>query len=1051
MSTITKIITSVLFTVCFTLTSYAQCVSTLTSMMNFDDLAVDATGNIYITTPNAIQKITPAGLVSTIADLSGIADSYGIAIDLSGNIFVSSFNKILKITPTGLVTTFVEQQQNLLLPSDIAIDPSGNLYVIDLNRIVKISPNGIVINVAGGFDQSGYVEGYNPQFNNPRAITVDSSGKIFVADTGNHRIRSLTMSEIPFGYSFSQLIAGNGLPGYVNNSWEYGQFNDPSGIAVDASGNLYVADSGNVRIRKIQCNGGPDCFGGNVTSYAGSGVSAPTVSTTVDGYNTNANFGYLRALTVDAAGNLYVRNSIGDFGIIRKIEPLAAWFWYDTGSYCTSVTAPQPVTLYGSGIYLGGTFTSTVGLTINSSTGAITPSTSTPGTYTITYTTPASGNCQITTTSQVTIHAPNTITPTFYQIPPVCQGENLVLSTTSENGISGSWSPAANNNATTTYTFTPLPNQCALSTTMTVSVLSTPTTSISADGTVSTSTTITNGSAVQLQLNGTLNAQPNIQWTPATGISSATVANPVVYPSATTTYTASFVNNNGCTQTTSFTVNVTPQPNIGNLSLSSPTSTSVGLFDVITVDVQLNNATDLYSLYMKLKGNAAVSQYLDYSGYTAGTLLGTNIISTPPTVINGVPDFGMTKVGAVPGYSGSGLFYSFRFVPKNITIPAGTTFCFYLDDVSSYNASGIPCGLTNQGQYCYTFTNQVAVWPGDLNKSNTVTTADLLPIGYFYNSTGAARPNATIQWIAQPATLWGYNRTSTNSDAYKVFADSNGDGVINNADQAAIGFNMNQVHNRPSSAPTAWAASSDFSVQQLPAAVGTLTVTPNSTIINGAALPQTITFTVNLNNTGGLNALYGISVNLLFDQTVFDLNTATINYTGSIFGNLGSDCLALNYNSDNTVSVGLTRFGNAAINGQGLLFKVTLQTKTTLPNLAVTPVTAFVESANNQAGDTLVIQEAPTNNFTIINNLGLDTIKQDEFVIYPNPVNDILMIKSSTIIQKFSVYNTLGQLLITKNENSKEFSVDLSSLSNGNYFIRLESNNKNELFKIVKM
>ncbi len=275
--------------------------------------------------------------------------------------------------------------------------------------------------------------------------------------------------------------------------------------------------------------------------------------------------------------------------------------------------------------------------------------------------------------------------------------------------------------------------------------------------------------------------------------------------------------------------------------------------------------------------------------------------------------------------------------------------------------------------------------------------------------------------------------------------------MINNADQAAIGFNMNQVHNRPSSAPTAWAASSDFSVQQLPAAVGTLTVTPNSTIINGAALPQTITFTVNLNNTGGLNALYGISVNLLFDQTVFDLNTATINYTGSIFGNLGSDCLALNYNSDNTVSVGLTRFGNAAINGQGLLFKVTLQTKTTLPNLAVTPVTAFVESANNQAGDTLVIQEAPTNNFTIINNLGLDTIKQDEFVIYPNPVNDILMIKSSTIIQKFSVYNTLGQLLITKNENSKEFSVDLSSLSNGNYFIRLESNNKNELFKIVKM
>ncbi|MCX6184338.1 MAG: T9SS type A sorting domain-containing protein [Flavobacterium sp.] len=1051
MSTITKNFTYLLFVFCFTITSYAQCVSTITSIMNFDDLAVDATGNIYITTNYTIRKITPAGLITTIADFSGIADLYGggIAIDLSGNIFVSTQSKILKITPTGLVTTFVEQQQNLLLPSDIAIDPSGNLYVIDLNRIVKISPNGIVINVAGGFNQSGYVEGYNPQFNNPRAITVDSSGKIFVADTGNHRIRSLTMNETPFAYSVSQLIAGNGLPGYVNNSWEYGQFNNPTGIAVDESGNLYIADSGNVRIRKIQCNGGPDCFGGNVTSFAGSGVpnSDSGITAADDGYNTNANFGSLRALTVDAAGNLYVRNSIGDFGAIRKIEPLAAWFWYDTGSYCTSVSAPQPVTLYGRGIYLGGTFTSTVGLTINSSTGAITPSTSTPGTYTITYTTPVSGNCQITTTSQVTIHAPNTITPTFYQIPPVCQGENLVLSTTSSNGISGSWSPAANNNATTTYTFTPSPNQCALSTTMTVSVLSTPTASISADGTIATSTTITNGSAVQLQLNGTLNAQPNIQWTPATAISSTTVANPVVYPSATTTYTASFVNNNGCTQTTSFTVNVTPQPNIGNLSISSST-TSVGLFDTITVDVQLTSATNLYSLYMKLKGNAAVSQYLDYSGYTAGTLLGTNVISTAPTVINGVPDFGMTKVGAVPGYSGSGLFYSFRFVPKNnVVIPAGTTFCFYLDDVSSYNASGIPCGLTNQGQYCYTFTNQVAVWPGDLNKSNTVTTADILPIGYFYNSTGAARANATIQWNAQPATLWGYNRTSTNSDAYKVFADSNGDGVINNADQAAIGFNMNQVHNR-----MAWQAPDHFSAQaQQTLAVGSLTVTPNSTIINGAALPQSVTFTVSVNNTGGLNALYGMSVNLGFDNTVFDLSTATVDYTGSIFGNAGSDCLALNYNSDNTVSVGLTRFGNAPINGQGLLFKVTIQTKTTLPNLTQTPVTAYVDAANNQAGDTLVIQDAPATNFTIINNLGLDTIKQDEFVLYPNPVNDILMIKSSTIIHKISVYNTLGQLLISKNENSNEFSVDLSSLSNGNYFIRLESNNKNELFKIVKM
>jgi len=199
---------------------------------------------------------------------------------------------------------------------------------------------------------------------------------------------------------------------------------------------------------------------------------------------------------------------------------------------------------------------------------------------------------------------------------------------------------------------------------------------------------------------------------------------------------------------------------------------------------------------MKLKGNLAVSQYLDYSGYTSSTLLGypADVIATDPIVTNGEYDFGITKIGNVPGFTGSGLFYTFRFVTKNIPIPAGTNFCFYLDQISAYNPAGIACNLTNQGQYCFTFSNQTNVWPGDLNNNRSVTTADLLPIGYFYGSQGPTRPNANLQWTAQPAVLWGYNHSSINGNAYKVFADSNGDGVINNADQAAVGRNMNQVH-----------------------------------------------------------------------------------------------------------------------------------------------------------------------------------------------------------------------------------------------------------------
>jgi hypothetical protein len=377
-----------------------------------------------------------------------------------------------------------------------------------------------------------------------------------------------------------------------------------------------------------------------------------------------------------------------------------------------------------------------------------------------------------------------------------------------------------------------------------------------------------------------------------------------------------------------------------------------------------------------------------------------------------------------------------------------------LDDVNSYNSSATSCGLTNQGPICFTFTNQVKVWPGDLNNSNLVTTADLLPIGYFYNSTGPVRPNATIQWTGQPSTLWGYNRSTMNGSAYKTFADSNGDGVINNADQAAIGFNMNQVHNRQSTIkPFGIAPNLPNTIQTL----GNLVVTPNVSIINGATLPQTVTFNVNLNNTGGLTSLYGISVNLIFDNTIFDLSTASIDYTGSIFGNVGADCLAMNYNSNTGVSVGLTRFANAAINGNGLLFNVTLQTRTTLPNLSTTQVTSYVDSANNQLGEVLEINDSSPIDFTVINNnLSVDENILNYFNLFPNPTNGLVYfsIGNSSIDfneLKLKVFNTLGQFIEQIDIKSSTFEIDTKRWgASGLYFIQI-LNNEGKMIGIKKI
>ena len=284
-------------------------------------------------------------------------------------------------------------------------------------------------------------------------------------------------------------------------------------------------------------------------------------------------------------------------------------------------------------------------------------------------------------------------------------------------------------------------------------------------------------------------------------------------------------------------------------------------------------------------------------------------------------------------------------------------------------------------------------------------------------------------------------------DSFKVFADSNGDGIINNADQAAIGFNMNQVHARQANFNS---TNIKGRVIQSVQSVGNLTVTPNTTIINGATLPQSVTFTVGLNNTGGLNTLYGISVNLIFDETVFDLNTATVNYSGSIFGNTGSDCLVLNFASSSIISVGMTRYANAAIVGQGLLFTVTLQTKSSFPTLAQTQVNAIVEAANNQAGGALTIQDANTTNLTIINNLGISDIEAGEFKLYPNPVKDNLNVESTSIIKLITIYNNLGQVLTSIPQNSNEIKIDLSHLPTNNYFIKIETDDRKEVFKIIK-
>ncbi len=234
-------------------------------------VTVDGSNNAYVSDNgnNLIRKITSAGVVSSFAGSSkGFANGagntakfnslQGVGIDKDGNIYVADANnnRIRKITPAGVVTTiagnaagFVNDTGTLAAfrrPFGTAVDRAGNIYVADIdnNCIRKITPDFAVSTFAGG--AKGYSDGIGTfvRFNQPNSVAVDTAGNVYVADAGNSVIRKIT----PKG-NVSTLV-GWGI-GFRDSVASLARFNQPKGITIDAFGDLYVADVNNNRIRKL--------------------------------------------------------------------------------------------------------------------------------------------------------------------------------------------------------------------------------------------------------------------------------------------------------------------------------------------------------------------------------------------------------------------------------------------------------------------------------------------------------------------------------------------------------------------------------------------------------------------------------------------------------------------------------------------------------------------------------------------------------------------------------------------------------------------------------
>ena len=242
----------------------------------------------------------------------------GVAVDDAGNAYLADqfTHTISKITSAGVVTTLAGtpgmagaqdgsgSAARFNSPTGVAVDHAGNLYIADQNNhtIRKIDSAGVVSTFAGQAGQTGSTDGTgaDARFYIPAGVAVDANGNVYVADLGNDTIRKITSEGI------TTTLAGTaGDSGFSNGTGRSARFLSPKGVAVDHAGNVYVADLGNEIVRKITS-------GGVVTTLAGT-AGQPGLA---DGTGLAALFNSPISVAVDRTGNVFVTDS---FNTIRRI------------------------------------------------------------------------------------------------------------------------------------------------------------------------------------------------------------------------------------------------------------------------------------------------------------------------------------------------------------------------------------------------------------------------------------------------------------------------------------------------------------------------------------------------------------------------------------------------------------------------------------------------------------------------------------------------------------------------------------------------------------
>jgi len=322
------------------------------SLTHPTSLAVDGSGNVYIADHEArkVRKVASDGTISTFAGTGnqgfggdgGLAtdadldDVNGVAADAAGNVYISdmSQHRVRRVDGSGIITTVAGNgsagfsgdggaatDAQLNAPVGMAFDAAGNMYIADAanNRIRKVDTGGVITTVAGDGNAgwTGDGEALTRSLNFPVSLAVDAEGTLYIADVGNNLVRQLTLDgqlQTVAGGQVSECGSFQPLAGFGGDgvaAWG-SALNEPSGVAVNAKGELLIADTGNHRIRKVVGGGIYTVAGNGTPGYSGDGGAAAAASLASPWW-----------VATDNAGNVYIADT--DNQRVRRVEAQASF------------------------------------------------------------------------------------------------------------------------------------------------------------------------------------------------------------------------------------------------------------------------------------------------------------------------------------------------------------------------------------------------------------------------------------------------------------------------------------------------------------------------------------------------------------------------------------------------------------------------------------------------------------------------------------------------------------------------------------------------------